>query len=75
MGAWIEICYTSCIAKAQVSHPTMGAWIEINSFSNRACEPVRRTPRWVRGLKLDVIFCVRGRQVRRTPRWVRGLKL
>ena len=34
------------------SHPTMGAWIEIIYMSVNSTEPSRRTPRWVRGLKL-----------------------
>ena len=34
-----------------MSHPTMGAWIEIISIE--MCDTVKngRTPRWVRGLK------------------------
>ena len=34
-----------------MSHPTMGAWIEIDDIV--ACNSLnrRRTPRWVRGLK------------------------
>ena len=30
MGAWIEIIKGLDISKTQKSHPTMGAWIEIN---------------------------------------------
>ena len=29
MGAWIEIYYCQCMHYMAVSHPTMGAWIEI----------------------------------------------
>ena len=52
----------------------MGAWIEICSFFLSVVRMLCRTPRWVRGLKLNAfssalfISC-------RTPRWVRGLKL
>ena len=33
------------------SHPTMGAWIEIDNPQTLMCGTPRRTPRWVRGLK------------------------
>ena len=29
MGAWIEMCLAFYLSKALLSHPTMGAWIEI----------------------------------------------
>ena len=35
------------------SHPTMGAWIEITILALWLCKKYSRTPRWVRGLKLD----------------------
>ena len=34
-----------------MSHPTMGAWIEISYLYDWRCFIQRRTPRWVRGLK------------------------
>ena len=34
-----------------MSHPTMGAWIEICDGTLTYDDGVRRTPRWVRGLK------------------------
>ena len=34
-----------------MSHPTMGAWIEIRQSINRSERHKSRTPRWVRGLK------------------------
>ena len=33
------------------SHPTMGAWIEIQAYGQLSKESPGRTPRWVRGLK------------------------
>ena len=41
-----------------VSHPTMGAWIEIKKEARRYVELKSRTPRWVRGLKLAVVGAV-----------------
>ena len=38
------------------SHPTMGAWIEINLMLSPPLKINRRTPRWVRGLKYN--FCI-----------------
>ena len=35
-----------------MSHPTMGAWIEIAPLGVNMLERACRTPRWVRGLKL-----------------------
>ena len=35
-----------------VSHPTMGAWIEMTKQDRRFWKGECRTPRWVRGLKL-----------------------
>ena len=37
----------------------MGAWIEILQKKVNEIEAKRRTPRWVRGLKLDHIQCLR----------------
>ena len=34
-----------------MSHPTMGAWIEISGSFENVTVPLGRTPRWVRGLK------------------------
>ena len=52
MGAWIEIYSMLLICmQASMSHPTMGAWIEIDEFSELDLVHIRRTPRWVRGLK------------------------
>ena len=34
-----------------MSHPTMGAWIEIAKHLYSYKVATRRTPRWVRGLK------------------------
>ncbi len=52
MGAWIEIGRVdrSDFQPAR-SHPTMGAWIEIEEVSDEDVKELRRTPRWVRGLK------------------------
>ena len=51
----------------------MGAWIEILSICVLTLCIARRTPRWVRGLKLHYhLAVVKG--LSRTPRWVRGLK-
>ena len=51
----------------------MGAWIEIEQMKGMRQGLFGRTPRWVRGLKLET-----GNQAYidsgRTPRWVRGLK-
>ena len=35
----------------KMSHPTMGAWIEISVRRVMSKEEEGRTPRWVRGLK------------------------
>ena len=52
----------------------MGAWIEMHQSQHLKLVQYRRTPRWVRGLKLfsfiEFLTCF----WRRTPRWVRGLK-
>ena len=37
----------------KMSHPTMGAWIEIQEMERWNRYASSRTPRWVRGLKLD----------------------
>ena len=37
--------------KSTVSHPTMGAWIEIRGHVSATTAVSSRTPRWVRGLK------------------------
>ena len=34
-----------------MSHPTMGAWIEIQYSTRMETSLTSRTPRWVRGLK------------------------
>ena len=52
MGAWIEINLLDDWAEMYVmSHPTMGAWIEIEIKYEGYKELLGRTPRWVRGLK------------------------
>ena len=56
-----------------MSHPTMGAWIEISKLGTSINPILGRTPRWVRGLKYDYERIYQY-QLRRTPRWVRGLK-
>ena len=58
-----------------MSHPTMGAWIEIRQSINRSERHKSRTPRWVRGLKSPLVSKLFETHTRRTPRWVRGLKL
>ena len=54
MGAWIEIQNDGTGATYVMSHPTMGAWIEILIKSTILGNIDGRTPRWVRGLKLDI---------------------
>ena len=39
-----------------MSHPTMGAWIEIFRTFDNLLIASRRTPRWVRGLKLYLYY-------------------
>ena len=51
MGAWIEIYPCVEGLHSWVSHPTMGAWIEIHLEKCLFRPTHRRTPRWVRGLK------------------------
>ena len=51
MGAWIEIKLFGKSFKRCESHPTMGAWIEIDASSPLEHVILCRTPRWVRGLK------------------------
>ena len=36
-----------------MSHPTMGAWIEISYSLHLRPSSACRTPRWVRGLKFE----------------------
>ena len=45
---YIGIVFRSCLCK---SHPTMGAWIEIQQLTLSDITIGSRTPRWVRGLK------------------------
>ena len=56
-----------------MSHPTMGAWIEIVKIARLTAKAESRTPRWVRGLKYRLRHTAETNR-RRTPRWVRGLK-
>ena len=60
MGAWIEIFLSLRRRNESTcrSHPTMGAWIEISLVSELLEANTRRTPRWVRGLKLHFQQCV-----------------
>ena len=52
MGAWIEIYILfSLFLSVYMSHPTMGAWIEMLLPFEYASYLDSRTPRWVRGLK------------------------
>ena len=52
MGAWIEIFQCpSYYCTSLKSHPTMGAWIEIDMVYKHDNVFIGRTPRWVRGLK------------------------
>ena len=54
MGAGIEINNdASLYADDALSHPTMGAWIEIELENQLALQKECRTPRWVRGLKFE----------------------
>ena len=64
MGAWIEILLiTVTLNILSKSHPTMGAWIEISLSMIFLLDSRRRTPRWVRGLKLET------GQKRQSQRW------
>ena len=74
MGAWIEIIPTGTLLIGLKSHPTMGAWIEIEIKRYIRSKSKGRTPRWVRGLKLYILH-ISTELICRTPRWVRGLKL
>ena len=56
-----------------MSHPSRGAWIEIDITDKTALKEARRTPHGVRGLKLDAIRGMRN-PMSRTPHGVRGLK-
>ena len=44
------------ISDFNLSHPTMGAWIEIHSVDLDVSIHLSRTPRWVRGLKYGYII-------------------
>ena len=61
------------VLRSFLSHPTMGAWIEIYMLDIVQYLSISRTPRWVRGLKFWIRWR-RRKSKRRTPRWVRGLK-
>ena len=57
-----------------MSHPTMGAWIEIRLY--RSCSILRFVSHptmgaWIEIIILAIVFIL---AVGRTPRWVRGLK-
>ena len=53
-GAWIEIgAGRGRPVGALPSHPSRGAWIEILGITGVAVITVSRTPRGVRGLKLE----------------------
>ena len=54
MGAWIEIVIRIKESTKKLSHPTMGAWIEINGQRVLGIKLNGRTPRWVRGLKSTI---------------------
>ena len=56
-----------------MSHPTRGAWIEIELVSWTTIDPEGRTPPGVRGLKSSVIS-EDITDTSRTPPGVRGLK-
>ena len=59
MGAWIEITMFEPILNIfDGSHPTMGAWIEILASLSVMILSNCRTPRWVRGLKLNEMRAV-----------------
>ena len=58
MGAWIEICRRRETHRRTLSHPTMGAWIEIQLLDEDTKKHEGRTPRWVRGLKFTAPFVV-----------------
>ena len=49
-----NFCLNSNRSYISESHPTMGAWIEIKEEVLEASFRFRRTPRWVRGLKLCI---------------------
>ena len=53
MGAWIEIKVLTKFVILTMSHPTMGAWIEIVIQDAIYKSKFSRTPRWVRGLKFS----------------------
>ena len=73
MGAWIEIivfvfdCFSYCVA------PHDGCVDWNRHLANHKKSHLRRTPRWVRGLKLTKEN-KSSKRYSRTPRWVRGLK-
>ena len=76
MGAWIEIIEWAILSNiAVLSHPTMGAWIEIATQNIYKCVYARWSHptmgAWIEIL-LDsaYVFHIDSR----TPRWVRGLK-
>ena len=52
-GAWIEILLIRILRYLPASHPSRGAWIEILGITGVAVITVSRTPRGVRGLKLE----------------------
>ena len=56
-----------------VSHPSRGAWIEIQARNNQRQTRGGRTPHGVRGLKFDIVDGSLD-AVGRTPHGVRGLK-
>ena len=58
MGAWIEMFLVAFILGTILSHPTMGAWIEISKRNYHEICQLRRTPRWVRGLKCSFSMAI-----------------
>ena len=75
MGAWIEIFKVTESLDVLVSHPTMGAWIEIMSEIIEETYQGMSHPTMGAWIEINGYVDVKDPKGNsRTPRWVRGLK-
>ena len=57
-----------------MSHPTMGAWIEIYYIAIQIMQVLRSHPTMGAWIEIIGLFAFSSSKISRTPRWVRGLK-
>ena len=57
-----------------MSHPTMGAWIEIQKKDRLHCRKTQSHPTMGAWIEIPDTYALLLKSPGRTPRWVRGLK-